>query len=516
MAASTIKELLSLLKMEPLYEHFEKNYVDFETLLILQESEIKELLPQVGARRKILNYLKNVLEVHVETNVQSENKSVSTPCLQPSTVSASTVMFENDGREDLSNKDSTGIHTNGVREALNNTAIIAMPKTSESEALNDSIGADPFKNVRSEDLSSTPNTGIAKNFGNALVSKTTHSVIPKNERSDNSSINEIGWLEQMKFQEESVDLGNCTYQSLDSISQSSVNSECRPQSRMVHQSDTESIVLELDPYDPTPSKKFKGIRRFFPNEQSLHDLIRENSKLSGVKQAYNAKGYLVESDRRILVAVIMDRLLDRHIKVNRDTLKELANNICEEFPTEIPSIYYSFNPNISKNQRGKLCDRYHNELKTRKRYRIRPTGVTTASSTYSKPTEDPDHKMEWIQHSHCSKPITVSPASEDLDYKIEWLKQSQEPWDTVLLYWMETFPIRQKQRNSLLQLHEFMQNWPILQHEKGHSLVNNYLFIYGFISIVYLHPLSNYRGRQSWLIYNYTYYMQCMHSTSRI
>lgn len=379
MAPSTLIELLNLLNVEFLNEHFENNCVDLETLLILQESEIKELVPQVGARRKILNYLKDFHQVHSGPNVFSSNESVTAPELQPSTSSASTVILENDGIETLSN-------------------------------------------------------------------------------------NEMNWLDQVEFKKESLDLVEPLSQSIDSGSQSIVLSESGPSSSMLKHPDSESIELQvIDPSSP-PSKKLKGMRRFFPNEQTLQNLILENSKLSIIKDSFNAKGSLLETDRRKLVAIVMDRLLDRHNSVNKDTFQELAINICEEFPTEIASTYYSFNPAVSKNPRGKLCDRYHNELKIRRAYRKRMSvesdTTKSSSSDSTKPSSD-------------RKPAASCRISDELNHKIKWLKHSQEPWETVVLYWMETFQVRQSQSSSGIPLHKFMQNWPILQHQDGHRLVNN-------------------------------------------
>lgn len=378
MAPSTIKELLASLDLDFLNEHFEQNCIDLQMLSILNESEIKELVPQIGARRKLNDYLKEYHKVHTGPNVFSGDVYASSVDLKPSSSlsTASTVILEKE-------------------------EIVSMSNDGE-----DCLMGLDHANFR--DGSNIHGAGNSQ-------SSTPH---------DHDS--------------QSIVLGE---------SAASMHKLCA----------SESVVVEIADVSP-PAKKLKGMRRFFPNEVTLHDLIQQSSKLSMIRDIHISKGCLQESERRKLVAIVIDRLLDRHTSVTKETLHELAQNICEEFPSECVSTYFYFNAAVSKNARGKLCDRYHNELKIRRKFR---NSLSSESDTANSSASS----------SSASISAASSPISDEVQTKIKWLKHSQEPWETVILYWMETFQARQDQTSKCTPLHQFIQDWPILQHDNGHQLV---------------------------------------------
>ena len=95
MEFSTIAELLDSLHLSNLLTHFEKT-VDLQ---ILTEAEIKELIPQVGARRKILIHLANLNINKRGLKSNSDYNGATCDELQASTSTASTIILEHKAEE---------------------------------------------------------------------------------------------------------------------------------------------------------------------------------------------------------------------------------------------------------------------------------------------------------------------------------------------------------------------------------------------------------------------------------
>lgn len=389
MAPSSINELLESLDLLFLIQHFENNCIDLKMLLILNDSEIKELVPQIGARRKLTDFVKDYHKVHTGPNVISVEVNSSFE-LKPSTSSlssASTVIIDKD---EFLNTDDDG-----------DDCVLSLDN--EKSTVGSSIFGAGYRKASTSD------------------SRCSLSLVEESEASVKSL------------------------------------------------SDSDSIVVEVADLSP-PAKKLKGMRRFFPGELTLHDLIQQNSKLSMIRDIHISKGYLLESERRKLVAIVIDKLLDRHTSVTKEMLQELAKNICEEFPSECVSTYFYFNSAVSKNARGKLCDRYHNELKIRRQFRKSLSSESGAANSSAS--------------SSATKTVATCPISDEVQTKIKWLKHSQEPWETVILYWMETYQVRQDQTSNGIPFHQFIQNWPILQHDYGHQLVIHFSFFLYELKVV--------------------------------
>lgn len=336
MEITSLEEVLDQLELRHLLDHFNRNCVSFKTLFILSESEIKELVPQIGARRKLINFLASF---HSNESEQGLGDESSAP-LHHSISTASTLILDNENVDPstLDNETSNSTDENCIEVKVIDSTDYSLKVVSED--------------VKQEELPA------------------------------------------------------CS--------------------------------------SGAPSKKFKEIKRFFLREKSLSELIQYNSKLYAIKKAYLSSGKLDPQQRKAIVSVVIDSLLDRHNTVNKETLRELSTCICEEFPSETMSTYYSFDANISKNPRGKLPDR-------------------------------------WLQKESCSTnidddaPSVVSSSSSapipaDVKKMITWLKHSEEPWVTVIDYWMKTFEIRNSDTHSL-PLHTFTEKWPLIQHQNGHALV---------------------------------------------
>lgn len=185
---------------------------------------------------------------------------------------------------------------------------------------------------------------------------------------------------------------------------------------------------------------------FFENNVSLLEFLNGSSKGQTVVASYNKNQVLDAVDRRMLVHLVIDGLLDRHETVRGNMFLELAEEIVYIFPTEAVSTYYYFNRNISKNIKGKLIDRYKNERQYRQK---------------NKPKNERIVNIE--------QPPMVS---DDIQSKINWLRNSQEPWRQVQQYWLQTYDVHYGDFIGQKQLPELVNAWPLLKHAKGYTLVS--------------------------------------------
>ena len=182
------------------------------------------------------------------------------------------------------------------------------------------------------------------------------------------------------------------------------------------------------------------------------DYIKKNSKSFAIWNNYQTSKTLSNTDRTRLVDAIISGVLDRHCSVKKEMLENISEDFVQIFPTEDKSVYYTYDKNVSKNTQGKLAYKYHNERCRRKLV----TGDKKAS------------------------PSTCSPIVDDtLLAKKKWLKFSNDPWDTVTMYWKDTHEMRVHESQMEGPVFNYIENWPILKSTKAHLLVSitkNYLF----------------------------------------
>ena len=166
-------------------------------------------------------------------------------------------------------------------------------------------------------------------------------------------------------------------------------------------------------------------------------------------------------DIKIISKVLIDRMLDRHLSVSRDMLAELATLVVEVFPTENVSTWFYYNPHVSKNPRGKLYDRYHNE--TARRRKIRKAHLLLPNNQ--------DNDVLANQPAAPDDYISVE-LTEEIERKIEWLRFSSNPWTQVVEYWVQTEYFRKQLILSSTPLKLILKQWPLLLHDNGHALVS--------------------------------------------
>lgn len=235
-----------------------------------------------------------------------------------------------------------------------------------------------------------------------------------------------------------------------SIAEMSVTAHCKPQK-------DDSANLSQENLESFPPRKALRKSDFFVDNLTVQELLQSRSKGQNIIRLYNEKCSFDSKDRRVLVELIVDALLDRHSSVRSDMLREVAQEIVSIFPYESIEIYFSYNPTISKNPRGKLVDKY----KAERGYRKRNTS------------------QESSKVGNCS---AICDSPEVLE-NIKWLQHSQEPWDKVQSLWLKTFDSRKFDFASTQTLPQIFKKWPLLKHRAGYTLVSinfcalNYCFI---------------------------------------
>ena len=191
----------------------------------------------------------------------------------------------------------------------------------------------------------------------------------------------------------------------------------------------------------SPTKKLK---QEFVDGHSLKDFLSKTSKGRTILQSYSLKGSLDNADRRHLVALIVDRLLDSHDTISSSLFKSTAEQIINLFNTETKEAYYFLNKNVSKNARGKLVDRYKNERHYRQKNSLKVKPPTP------KPPIDRDQAIE---------------------NDILWLQNSKEPWSKVVTLWLKTYELRREDCQSDKHLKCILEQWPLFKHQSGYTLV---------------------------------------------
>ena len=202
----------------------------------------------------------------------------------------------------------------------------------------------------------------------------------------------------------------------------------------------------------TPQPKTLGMKRprqpskFFLNGLTLEEYLMGNSKTRCILDTYNKSSRLssLKNDQRTrLVDAIMTGLLDRHESVKSPLLQELAEEITKIFPTEDSNIYFCPVSGQSKIPRGKLYVKYNNTMSRRR--------TATKASTNAETSVPEVEKDEIVAKN--------------------WLCFGREPWSEVTLNWDRSFKLRRQDVKSQTTS-ELIEDWPVLRHPKGFTLVS--------------------------------------------
>lgn len=208
--------------------------------------------------------------------------------------------------------------------------------------------------------------------------------------------------------------------------------------------DPRENIIDEDVQSPS-RQKILCRSNFFLDNLTITKLLQKSSKGQTVLRVYNEKECFDSKDRRFLVEIIIDALLDRHSSVRSAMLNEVAAEIVSTFPKETLETYYSYNPLLSKNPRGKLVDKYKSERGYRKKNNT-PENLPTCSETQS--------------------------ASPEIVGYTKWLQHSQEPWPKVQCLWLKTYASRKSDCESGKSLSEVFEKWPLFKHRSGYTLVS--------------------------------------------
>jgi len=205
--------------------------------------------------------------------------------------------------------------------------------------------------------------------------------------------------------------------------------------------------------NPPPSKKHKY--NYFRNFDSIESFL--SSKLLGKALLKKCPLALSNTDKRTLVRLIVDQLLEDNKSVSASTLKDIADEIHELFPLEDPKIYFGNFFNGKRNVVcGKLIDRYRNQ-----KHYLR---------SYFSPTNNMNDVDETPTVAAGVNDINND--NETLNDKLIFLKFCSEPWQKVLTYWKDTYEHRYSMNYSPSSQQTLVQSFPILINPKGHELVS--------------------------------------------
>lgn len=183
---------------------------------------------------------------------------------------------------------------------------------------------------------------------------------------------------------------------------------------------------------------------YFMNAATVREYLMQERTGKSILNSYQINGHLTSSDRRRLVHLVVDGLLERHQNINKTMFASITDDICNIFPSENKNVYYmEIDNGKRKITAGKIVDRYRNQ---RHYFNSR--------------------KLKPVPQTH-TKPI-----SKSMEEKVSFLQHSTEPWAQVLEYWQDTTEVRRDQRLIEEPAHQFLDKWPALKHSLGFILVS--------------------------------------------
>ena len=205
---------------------------------------------------------------------------------------------------------------------------------------------------------------------------------------------------------------------------------------------------------PSPSQPIKKFKiSLFNQNLTLLEYLKSNVLTNAILENYKLCNSLNYRQRKEIVSSIIVGILERNNKINVKLLENIAYEMIEIFPTETIGTYYSYNKSISKNPRGKLVDRYYNELTKRK-----------IIFGFHKKVDKENHMTDEAEN--------IPSVSSDIKSKIEWLKYNAEPWPKVVECFNETHEVRRHEAMQSDGLFKFLQHWPIFHNPLAHDLVS--------------------------------------------
>lgn len=193
-----------------------------------------------------------------------------------------------------------------------------------------------------------------------------------------------------------------------------------------------------------PTKKIKlAILNLYGNHPNMKTFLESQMVGRAILLKYSFRNNLNSIDRQKLVHLLVDFLMSIHNSITSDSFKAVAEEIVENFPTEITETYYvSMYNGKRKVTSGKLVDRYRNQ-----KHFFRSCALA----------------------SEIVSPSIVP--SLEITEKITFLKYSVEPWNNVVSHWEDTYDYRKESETKQATEESVLEQWPSLKHEKGYNLV---------------------------------------------
>lgn len=194
-----------------------------------------------------------------------------------------------------------------------------------------------------------------------------------------------------------------------------------------------------------PAKKSRTdvcTRNMFRNSMDLQNFLESTHTGSALIKCYAATKKLSVTQRKTLVRLIADDLVENHSRITNAQYDDVTDQLLLIFPSELKGSYFLPPINGRKVAGGSLVERFRNQRR-----------IINEASKYS-----PNVASSSI--------IT----EEDCD-RLEWLKQVCEPWAKTVLYWQKTAASRRDNMPSTI--HEYYETFPPLSMPLGYTLVSD-------------------------------------------
>ncbi|XP_025829754.1 uncharacterized protein LOC112904301 isoform X1 [Agrilus planipennis] len=185
---------------------------------------------------------------------------------------------------------------------------------------------------------------------------------------------------------------------------------------------------------------------------NLYKFLNGTNSGKYVLSTYKRENKLTSKARNMLVDILINGLMTEcNGRLLPIDFQNLANKISSLFPTEDPQVYYI--PRVRKqesmklkpiNAKGKLVDKYRNLNRLFKAEKV-------------------------AEETEVHKQKSSSTITGEMEESAKWLKHFMEPWDAVIKHWNTSFALRRN--TSVTTVTKFLEEWPILKHQKAISLI---------------------------------------------
>lgn len=207
---------------------------------------------------------------------------------------------------------------------------------------------------------------------------------------------------------------------------------------------TESIDICTEDTKSSNQVYPEGNVNIFRDNMNLKQYLKSTRTGTAIMQTFAASKALGVNQRKTLVHLIADELVEQNIRVTNYQFDVITDELVSIFPNENKGTYFLSPVHGRKIAGGKLVERFRNQRRI---------------------------LNEAAKHEQ-SINSSVKVTQEDTE-KLQWLQQVSDPWSKTVLYWEQTYTARHNQMPSTIQ--EYFDAYPALTMPLGYTLVSKYL-----------------------------------------